>query len=112
MSKFDKIYGGRWMKAVDLDGQRRQMQIEDATWEKVGKEQEDKLVLKFMEQDKRFILNATNARRLAEQYGKNEVGWPGKWVEAVQVETAFGPGVQITPIEVSADVAASADVPW
>jgi hypothetical protein len=110
MSRFDDIYGGRWLKAGDLDGRAQKFQIEAAEYQKVGKEQEEKLVLAFIGKNKGLILNATNAKALADKWGKSEETWPGKWLEAKPVETAFGPGVRTTPCE--APLAASEDVPF
>src|SRR5262245_9454691 len=106
MNRFDRIYGGKWLKACDLDGEKHQLQINAADWKEVGRDREEKLVLEFINSFKPLILNATNARRVAERYGKQEVAWQGKWVEAVQTETAFGPGIQLTPIDPPAVVEA------
>ncbi len=111
MSQFDKTYGGKWLKAGDLDGRQRELQIDDARWEEVGKEREKKLVLGFIDEDKRCILNTTNARRLADKWGKSEASWCGKWLQLAAVETSFGPGLQLNPIE-SPTVASNVDVPF
>jgi hypothetical protein len=108
MSKFDDVYGGRWLKASDLDGVAKQFQIEAAEWQKVGKEQEEKLVLAFIGKQKGLILNPTNAKALAEEWGKDERLWPGRWLEARAVETAFGPGVRVKPTEAPLEEASSA----
>ena len=98
MPSFDSVYGSRWLKAVDLDKPQK-LQIEAAEWQKVGKEKEDKIVLAFSNHAKCLILNVTNGRALADAWGKAEALWPGRWLEAAAVETTFGPGVKIKPIQ-------------
>ena len=110
MSKFDDVYGGKWLKAGDLDGKSRKLQVDSAEWQEVGKEREEKIVVAFNGHSKNLILNATNARTLADAWGKAEVAWGGKWLEASAVETAFGPGVRVKPCE--APVEEATDIPF
>ncbi len=111
MSKFDDVYGGRWLKAGDLDGKSHALQIEAAEWQEVGKEREEKIVLGFIGRGKQLILNATNARTLADTWGKCESLWAGRWLEVSAVETAFGPGVRVKPAEPPV-ATETADIPF
>ena len=104
MPSFDDIYGPRWIKAGDLDGKIVKLQIELADWQEVGSENEEKIVLAFVGQNKRLILNVTNARALAQAWSKNASLWAGRWVEMWSVETTFGPGVRVRPIEPPVDL--------
>lgn len=103
MSKFDDVYGAKWFKSADLNGDSK-FQIEKAEWQKVGPEKEDKIVVAFVGEKKPLILNKTNANELATAWTVRESTWAGKWVELTTVQTSFGPGIRLAPSE--------ADVPF
>ena len=63
--------------------------IKDVTDEEVGEDREVKFILSFREIEKELILNKTNARILADRFGKDPIGWIGKKVALYSTEVSF-----------------------
>lgn len=83
-----------YLEGEELKGSTLTLTIKDIRQEKMqsqkGKE-ESKYVLYFKENRKGFVLNKTNAKRLAVLYGKMTGGWHGKQVTLYTEEVkAFG----------------------
>jgi hypothetical protein len=87
---FDQLYHSRWLKAEDLPDEDLVLTIKDVTDEEVGPEEELKLILTFLEKDKQLILNKTNAKTLADRFGKDPNGWIGKLIALFATEVDFG----------------------
>jgi hypothetical protein len=45
-----------------------------------------------------MVVNPTNAKKLAEAFGKDRTAWPNNWVELYSEPTAFGPGLRTKPL--------------
>lgn len=50
---------------------------------------ENKLIMQFSDHESELVLNATNARTLAEMYGDNTDEWTGKEVTLASVPTEY-----------------------
>ena len=57
-----------------------------------------KYVIMFEGVEKGLVLNKTNARRLAEAYGKQSSNWIGQIVQLYAEDTTFGKGVRVRPM--------------
>ena len=103
MQKVSDLYGGRLLKAADLNGQVHQLRIESVRVEEVGDEKKDKLVLYFAAQKKGCALNATNANRMATACGDDPAGWPGHTVELFSEPVSFNgklvDGIRVRVVE-------------
>lgn len=78
-----EVYQSDWLNAADLRGQSVTVVVERATVEKlrqVDGSRVDKVVLGFVGKQKRWALNATQARALAGMLGDEIDVWPGAQV--------------------------------
>ena len=76
----DDVYAGSSLSAKDLKGRTVQLTISGVDKKSFGDGQV-KLVLEFKETDRTFILNKTNATRIAESHGDKWTGWVGKKIK-------------------------------
>jgi hypothetical protein len=107
-SEFDTLYGSKYLAASDLDGTVLRVKIGKV--ELASLRQKDgtalkKYALSFPDQNKAMVLNMTNARRLAEAFGKKANEWVGKTVEIYAEDTSFGPGLRLRAIKVQKPIA-------
>ena len=56
-----------------------------------------KYVVLFEGVDKGLVVNKTNAKKLAEAYGKQSAKWIGQIVQLYSEDTDFGKGVRVRP---------------
>jgi hypothetical protein len=70
MSNLDDYIQSKWLKADDLDSSAVTFAIETIKEEEVGIDPETKLVVSFVGQRKRLILNQTNMKTLRRVFGK------------------------------------------
>jgi hypothetical protein len=108
---FDDIYGSKYFGVTDLkDGEPRfkigKVEIAQLR-EKNGTTKRKYLVL-FEGVEKGLVINKTNARKLAETYGKQSSKWIGQIVQLYAEDTSFGKGVRVRPLRKPA-VAAQPD---
>jgi hypothetical protein len=68
----------RFLKAADLDGGEKKVRIKSVTEEKIGPDNEQKLVVWFTNDQRGLVLNKTNNRILREKFGDETEGWHGK----------------------------------
>jgi hypothetical protein len=102
-TEFDTLYGSKYMAASDLDGsviRAKIGKVELANLKQKDGTVSKKYALFFPGQDKAMILNMTNARRLAEAFGKNAGKWVGQSIEIYAEDTSFGPGLRLRAIKV------------
>ena len=94
--KMSEAFPSKYLKAADLDGEKRVLQIAEVKRELVGQgeEQEYKPVVYFEDEDKGLILNATNGRSISGMYGDESDDWTGcfvtlypAWVDAFGKQT-------------------------
>ena len=78
----DKLYPSEWLKPADLNGQDIVLTIAGLGKEKVGRDNDERVVIRWQEPGKKkMILNRTNGRAIGEQYGKDTAQWGGKPVQ-------------------------------
>lgn len=79
--RVDQIYSGATLKAADLNGKAVKVQIESYTVQEFAESdgyKKQKIVLKLAGKDKTFVVNKTNANRIAEMHGPDTDDWIGK----------------------------------
>lgn len=74
---FDQMFPSKWLKASDLDGDSRAVQIKSIDTEKMN-DGEMKPVVYFKGSNKGLVLNVTNGRVLADLFGGDTDDWIGK----------------------------------
>ena len=76
---FSDFFPDKWLKPADLNGDEMCFTIRGLTRQKVGKEQEERTVLEWVDDDvKPLILNRTNGKTIRELYGDNISDWRGR----------------------------------
>lgn len=81
MAKVSDIYQSAWLKAEDLQGAARRVQIESAKTEEIKNQdgtKERKIVLGFVGKAKKLILNKSQASTLVKLYGDESDYWLNK----------------------------------
>jgi len=93
----DLLYPSKYLKAVDLQGKDVTVTIEDIEprHELAGRSggkfvKESKPVVKMAGKDKLFVMNKTNARTVADMYGKKPIEWIGKKITLYPTTTQAG----------------------
>jgi hypothetical protein len=99
MARVSDVFSGNYLKASDLQGKAVRVTIESNRIESMGDDK--KPVLHFVGKDKGLVLNRTNAARLVEATGSDEMddwrGWSivlfpckvdfqGKRVDAIRID--------------------------
>lgn len=79
----------KWLKAGDLNKKKVRVTIEKAEVVEF-KDGSKKLAVLFRGKEKGLVLNKTNAQLIAEQYGGDLGGWPGKEIAIYPTTTDFG----------------------
>ena len=79
----DDVYssGSQWLKSEDLGGRSVIVKIESVEAVTLPNEDKQKLEVRFAGSDKALLLNVTNARTIAELYGKDTDEWFGHELE-------------------------------
>ena len=97
MSNFtsvDDAFPSKYLKASDLQGHETTETIADVKTEQIGMDKDIKATLHFVGRGKAMVLNKTNARLIADLYGKNFRGWVGKSITLFATQVDFkGKGV-------------------
>lgn len=78
---FELLFPSEYLKAVDLRGQEVVAVIEKVYVDELrGTEgqRKKKLLIRFKGKDKKLVCNITNARAIAEVWGREVDDWPGK----------------------------------
>jgi hypothetical protein len=103
--EFDDLYGSRYLSAADLkEGEPRLKigKVEVAELRDKTGTTKRKYVVLFEGVDKGLVINKTNAKRLAEAYGKQSTKWIGQIVQLYSEDTDFGKGVRVRPMRTPA----------
>jgi hypothetical protein len=92
MAMLSVLYPSQWLKSIDLDGGELTVNIRGLSREKVGKEQEQKIIIEWLEDGvKPMILNKSNATTIGKLYGQDTSQWRGRPVTLYETTTeAFG----------------------
>jgi hypothetical protein len=99
--EFDSLYGSKYLSVTDLkDGEPRLKigKIEVAELREKNGTTKRKYVMLFEGVEKGLVINKTNARKLAEAYGKQTQKWIGQAVQLYTEDTTFGKGVRVRPL--------------
>ena len=101
----DEIYPSTsdYLKESDLKKQAIKLVVEKAEVHEVGQEKEKKVVLSFTGKDKTLVLNKTNAKTIASEYGDDYSLWAGNEITVYPDKTNFG-GEIVPCIRVRIDV--------
>ena len=106
---------GKSLKAEDLQGKARKLQIE--SYDTVEFDGAQKIVLSFVGAQKGLVLNITNANRITANLGTDDIdGWVGKEIIIYPTMTEFS-GKQVPCIRVKEEapeleVTNDSDVPF
>ena len=89
---FSDFFPDKWLKPADLNGDEMCFTMRGLTREKVGKEQEERTVLEWVDDDvKPLILNRTNGKIIRSLYGDHIPDWRGRKVLLYETTVeAFG----------------------
>ena len=89
--KISAAFPSNYIKAADLAGKPRALQIRTCVPEELGQgnDKETKPVLYFQDRQKGLVLNKTNATVIADAYGDDTGGWEGKAVEVYPTQVEF-----------------------
>ena len=89
--KISAAFPSNYIKAADLDGKPRALQIRTCVPEELGQgnDKETKPVLYFEKAQKGLVLNKTNASVIADAYGDDTANWEGKAVEVYPTQVEF-----------------------
>jgi hypothetical protein len=87
-----------YLRGADFeDAPPRVLIIKSVADEEVGKEREEKTVVRFHKEEKGLVLNKTNWRVIEKAYGDTD-SWPGKPIELFGVVVEFSgesqPGIR------------------
>jgi hypothetical protein len=90
----DELFPSKYFKAADLGGKPLVVTIKSANVEALnspnGGGQQDKLLLSFINQAKRLVVNVTNYNSVADLYGDETNNWPGKQIELYPTKASMG----------------------
>jgi len=98
---FDDLYGSKYFSVADLkDGEPRFKvgKVEVVELHEKNGTTKKKYVMLFEGVEKGLVINKTNARKLAEAYGKQSSKWIGQIIQLYSEETSFGKGVRVRPM--------------
>jgi hypothetical protein len=84
-----ELFPSKYLKHTDLQGRAHSVIIETIQQEEVGDDERAKPVVRFRGRQKGLVLNATNYDLIADVYGDETAGWPGRIVELYAARTSF-----------------------
>jgi hypothetical protein len=91
--KRDDVFPSKYLKAADLKGKARVLEIDHAPLETLKNtkgEEEQKIVLHFVGAKKAMPLNMTNFDAVADICGDDTDLWPGQMIELFPTTTQMG----------------------
>ena len=98
---FDDLYGSKYFSASDLKDSEPRLKVgkvEVAELREKNGTTKRKYVMLFEGVEKGLVINKTNARKLADAYGKQSSKWIGQIVQLYSEDTSFGKGVRVRPL--------------
>ncbi len=99
--RISEAYPSKYLKAADLDGQDRTVNIRACIQEELGQgaDMEVKPVLYFDGGQKGLVLNKTNAQAIAEDYGDDTEAWTGReivlFIQKVTFQGKLTPAIRV-----------------
>jgi hypothetical protein len=106
---FDDIYGSKYLSVADLKDGEPRFKVGKVTIEELREKNgttKRKYVIWFEGVEKGLVINKTNAKKLADAYGKQSAKWIGQLVLLYSEDTTFGKGVRVRPLRKPATLAA------
>jgi hypothetical protein len=86
----NSAFPSNYLKASDLNGAAVPVTIREVKMEEVGRTKDSKPVVYFMGKEKGFVLNRTNAKKIAELAGSQDTeDWGGTVIALYPTETEF-----------------------
>ncbi|HEX7080203.1 MAG TPA: hypothetical protein VF329_04245 [Gammaproteobacteria bacterium] len=95
----DDMFPSKYLKAADLPRAGKTLEIDSVEQEKVG--DDTKWILYFVGEDRGLILNKTNAKMIASEYGNKVAEWSTRKVHLRREKVSFK-GDVVDAIRVSA----------
>jgi hypothetical protein len=98
---FDSLYGSKYLSVFDLKDAEPRLRIgkvEVAELRDKNGTTKRKYVMWFEGTEKGLVINLTNAKKLADAYGKQPSKWIGQCIQLYSEETTFGKGVRVRPL--------------
>ena len=98
---FDALYGSKYLSVADLKDREPTLKVgkvETAELHDKNGTTKRKYVMWFEKTAKALVLNQTNARKLADVYGKQPANWIGQSIQLYSEDTSFGRGVRVRPL--------------
>jgi hypothetical protein len=86
---FSAAYPSEYLRPDDLNDQSVAAEIKSVAMKEVGREQEIKPVVHFTNFQKGLVLNKTNGRLIAKEYGDDMSAWEGAEVILFPTEVEF-----------------------
>jgi hypothetical protein len=100
---YDELFPSPYLKHDDLGSEDKILTISSFDFEPVGEDNEMKGTLYFNEvEDKKLVLNKTNASTISDIYGKRIEDWVGKRIALYKTEVPFA-GKMVIAIRVRID---------
>jgi hypothetical protein len=84
---YEQAFPSKYLKASDLQDRPHSVVIAGIKFETIGDDR--KLVMSFQGKQKGMVCNKTNAKRIAQLYGRNTEGWIGKEIVLFPTEVDF-----------------------
>ena len=102
MAKISDAFPSKYLVAADLNGNNVTVVISRASIEEIGQGQDKdrKIVLSFVDKNKKFVCNKTNAKTIAGLHGDDTDDWLGKRITLCPREVEFQ-GEMVLAIRVS-----------
>jgi hypothetical protein len=101
IDEFDDLYGSKYLGVAHLKDDEPRLKIgkvEVAELREKNGTIKRKYVVFFDGVEKGLVINITNARKLADAYGKQPARWIGQIVQLYTEETTYGKGVRVRPL--------------
>jgi hypothetical protein len=101
IDEFDDLYGSKYLGVAYLKDDEPRLKIgkvEVAELREKNGTIKRKYVVFFDGVEKGLVINITNARKLADAYGKQPARWIGQIVQLYTEETTYGKGVRVRPL--------------
>jgi len=98
---FDSLYGSKYLSVADLKDTEPRLRIgkvEEAELREKNGTTKRKYVIWFEGTEPGLVINKTNAKKLADAYGKDTSKWIGQIVQLYPEDTTFGKGIRVRPL--------------
>lgn len=84
-----KVFPSDYFKGSDVESDPLVLTMGKVKIEQVGRDKDERPVVRFQEDDRGLVLNATNNNFLIEAFGRESDGWFGHQIELYAIQTEF-----------------------